>query len=114
MKVSLDTWVQLLGLIGVLGGLLALIIELNQSQNYLEQRLIKQGYLKFKSLNESWHCQGTSQQFYKSLTLKELVRSRQARGPGFRHGTLRSNGGCKGSFISMNRVSLKKLPYREL
>ena len=32
MKVSLDTWVQLLGLIGVLGGLLALIIELNQSQ----------------------------------------------------------------------------------
>ena len=32
MKVSLDTWVQLLGLLGVLGGLLALIIELNQSQ----------------------------------------------------------------------------------
>ena len=31
-KINLDTWVQLLGMLGVLGGLVALIIELNQSQ----------------------------------------------------------------------------------
>ena len=32
VKVSFDTWLQLLGMLGVLGGLVALIIELNQSQ----------------------------------------------------------------------------------
>ena len=31
-KVSLDTWIQLIGMLGVLGGLVALVIELNQSQ----------------------------------------------------------------------------------
>ncbi len=31
-KVSLDVWIQLIGMLGVLGGLVALIIELNQSQ----------------------------------------------------------------------------------
>ena len=32
VKVSFDTWLQLLGMLGVLGGLVALVIELNQSQ----------------------------------------------------------------------------------
>ena len=32
VKVSFDTWLQLLGMLGVLGGLSALVIELNQSQ----------------------------------------------------------------------------------
>ena len=32
IKVSFDTWIQLLGMLGVLGGLVALVIELNQSQ----------------------------------------------------------------------------------
>jgi len=32
VKVSFDTWLQLLGMLGVLGGLIALVIELNQSQ----------------------------------------------------------------------------------
>ena len=32
IKVSFDTWLQLLGMLGVLGGLVALVIELNQSQ----------------------------------------------------------------------------------
>ena len=32
IKVSFDTWLQLLGMLGVLGGLIALVIELNQSQ----------------------------------------------------------------------------------
>ena len=31
-KVSLDVWIQLIGMLGVLGGLMALVIELNQSQ----------------------------------------------------------------------------------
>ena len=31
-KVSLDVWIQLIGMLGVLGGLVALVIELNQSQ----------------------------------------------------------------------------------
>jgi len=31
-KVSVDTWIQLIGMLGVLGGLVALVIELNQSQ----------------------------------------------------------------------------------
>ena len=31
-KVSLDVWIQLTGMLGVLGGLVALVIELNQSQ----------------------------------------------------------------------------------
>ena len=31
-QVSLDTWIQLIGMLGVLGGLVALVIELNQSQ----------------------------------------------------------------------------------
>ena len=31
-KVSLDAWIQLIGMLGVLGGLVALVIELNQSQ----------------------------------------------------------------------------------
>ena len=32
VKVSFDTWLQLLGMLGVMGGLVALVIELNQSQ----------------------------------------------------------------------------------
>ena len=32
MKVSLDTWIQMLGVLGVLGGFFVLIFELNQSQ----------------------------------------------------------------------------------
>tara|TARA_B100001142_G_scaffold276330_1_gene285196 strand:- start:266 stop:733 length:468 start_codon:yes stop_codon:yes gene_type:complete len=32
VEVSLDTWIQLLGMLSVLGGLVALVIELNQSQ----------------------------------------------------------------------------------
>ena len=32
VKVSFDTYLQLLGMLGVLGGLVALVIELNQSQ----------------------------------------------------------------------------------
>ena len=31
-KVSLDVWIQLIGMLGVFGGLVALVIELNQSQ----------------------------------------------------------------------------------
>ena len=31
-KVSLDVWIQLIGMLVVLGGLVALVIELNQSQ----------------------------------------------------------------------------------
>ncbi len=32
VEVSRDTWIQLLGMLSVLGGLVALVIELNQSQ----------------------------------------------------------------------------------
>ena len=32
VKVSLDVWIQLIGMLVVLGGLVALVIELNQSQ----------------------------------------------------------------------------------
>ena len=31
-KISLDSWVQLIGLLSILAGLVALVIELNQSQ----------------------------------------------------------------------------------
>ena len=31
-KVSLDVWIQLIGMLGVLGGLVALVIELNHTQ----------------------------------------------------------------------------------
>ena len=31
-KVSLDVWIQLIGMLGVLGGLVALVFDLNQSQ----------------------------------------------------------------------------------
>ena len=31
-KISLDSWVQLIGLLSILAGLVALVVELNQSQ----------------------------------------------------------------------------------
>ena len=44
VKVSFDTWVQLLGMLGVLGGLVFVGLEMSQSRQ-MTQRVIRIGLL---------------------------------------------------------------------